>query len=66
MNTRIRYDIIWIDDTHIRLLVDGRDAWRGDWCVIDLLKQLDNLDYIDLWEHENIEEYDRSVSTAKA
>jgi hypothetical protein len=60
---RLTFDIIWTDDTHIRVLVNNRDAWRGGREAVDLLKQLEELDYITLREHQDETTY---LNSAKA
>lgn len=56
--------IIWTDDTHIELLVNNRTAWRGGWEVIDLLKKLEELDYISVEEYQSEAEYLRDYDRA--
>ena len=57
MSDRLPMAIIWIDETHIRLLVFDRDAWQGTSEVVPLLKQLEELDYIVLSEYDDMADY---------
>jgi len=57
MSARLQMTIIWIDETHIRLLVNDRDAWHGTSEVISLLKQLEELDYVVLSEYDDMAAY---------
>lgn len=57
MADRLQMTIIWIDDAHIRLLVNDRDAWQGTSAVVPLLRQLEELDYVVLSEYSDMAEY---------
>lgn len=49
--------VIWTDEDTIQPLVNDRPAWRGDCSVLDLLKQLEELDYITLSVYESEADY---------
>lgn len=57
MSARLRIDIIWTDGDHIRVLVNDRVAWSGEWTIIPFLKQLEKLDYIVLTLYDDEAEY---------
>lgn len=57
MSARLRIDIIWVSDKQLRLLVNDRAAWEGGWEVVDLLRQLEELDYIILSFYDNEDAY---------
>lgn len=56
---RLKIDIIWTDDDHIEILANDRTAWHGtgDTNVVGLLRKLDELGRIALWEYDNEQEY---------
>lgn len=57
MDARLPMTAIWTDEDTIQLLVYDRLAWTGDCSVLDLLKQLEELDYITLSVYESEAEY---------
>jgi hypothetical protein len=57
MSARLPMTVIWSDEDTIQLLVYDREAWRGDCSVLDLLKQLEELDYITLSMYDSEDDY---------
>lgn len=60
MNTfNATFTHIWIDDSHIQILIDGQIVWYGcgEYELLEFLRQLEKFGWIKLWECKDMHEY---------